>query len=70
MKYLIQIVKFFNKQQLRTLIGICESKKDLFKTLEKQNNITNDIYATYYRGHAVAYKDMVDILKSMLKEEK
>lgn len=62
MKYLIQIIKFFNKRELEVLYAECMRRAEINNcTSINANNDSGD--ADYFRGKREAYKEMADAIR-------
>lgn len=66
MKYLISIIKFFNKRELYALYAECRSRQSINGMAATTSNGADD--ANYLKGKAAAYREMGDFIEKEMKE--
>lgn len=67
MKYLISIIKFFNKRELEVLYRECRNRSNIC-SMAAINAKDDDIH--YLSGEGNAYREMADFIEKRIKEEK
>lgn len=68
MKYLISIIKFFNKRELEALYRECRNMSNICSLTAANSHSAHD--ADFFLGKAEAYKDMADFIEKRVKEAK
>lgn len=61
MKYLIQIIKFFNKRELEVLYAECMRRAGINNCVSIDVKGSGD--ADYFRGKREAYEEMADAIR-------